>query len=137
MPDSQELTPTAPVHWRRVPQGALVALRGDLDLAGVDDFQEGINKALYEDPSAPLILDLRAVGFIDTTGLACLVKMAQTLKPRGRPFHVLVAPQSQVERAICRGRFHTMMNIVHSLEETGPGASALVPPCAPSAPAPA
>lgn len=99
------------------PPGALLALSGDLNCSTVRGFEEGMKTALYRDPSAAVILDLRAVGRIDATGLASLIRTAQQLQSRQRALSVLVRPESQVERTLYVGRLHRLLNVAHSPEE--------------------
>lgn len=61
----------------------MIALRGELDLATVPAFAAAIDEAVDEGVRA-LVVDLRQVTFIDSTGLVTLLNALRRLHPDGR-----------------------------------------------------
>lgn len=59
----------------------IVTLQGELDLATIDCLDEALEK---EGPNDPVVLvDLRGLTFIDSTGLSCLLRIDQRCQGRG------------------------------------------------------
>jgi anti-sigma B factor antagonist len=67
---------------RSVGSTCTIALTGELDLANVDAFQEMLREALLTRPTA-IIVDLEALEFIDSSGIACLVYTQRELEEAG------------------------------------------------------
>ncbi len=59
----------------------LVVLRGDLDLATAPDLRECLVEVI--DESARIVVDLEAVGFLDSAGLGILVGGLKRARTRG------------------------------------------------------
>ena len=77
-------TPHAPftVEVHPDPAGCVVAPRGELDIAAVDRVREQVDAALQLGPSI-LVLDLRGVTFLDSTGLRMLFGAHAHARRRG------------------------------------------------------
>ncbi len=58
----------------------LVGLGGELDIAGLPDVAPQITALLERDPQ-PLRLDLRELRFLDSSGVAVLVRLANHFRP--------------------------------------------------------
>jgi anti-anti-sigma factor len=82
----------------------LLRLEGELDLATAPELSTAVQQAL-EGARQPVVLDMAAVGFIDSTGVRTLLE-AQHLAGRDL---VLMAPSGAVTRVLdltrLRGRF--------------------------------
>jgi anti-sigma B factor antagonist len=76
----------------------VLALSGELDLASSPALEQELEHAL-EEQDGPLLIDLRQLDFIDSTGLSVLVKAHQRAEERGRRFG-LVGGGSQVRRLL-------------------------------------
>ena len=74
---------------------AIVAVNGEFDLAGEPEFNAALEEALAAD--APLIVDLEHCKFIDSTGIALVVRSSLLAADRG---FALVASGPQVHRAL-------------------------------------
>ncbi len=74
---------------------ATVTVDGEFDLASKDQFQAAVDKALTLE--SPLIVDLARCRFIDSTGIAQLIRASQLAAGRG---FGLVASGPQVHRVI-------------------------------------
>ena len=75
---------------------AIVRPRGELDLATVETLSAALDGI---DGAGRLVLDLRGLSFIDSTGLRLLVALYQRSKSDGSEL-MLVAPAAPTDRAI-------------------------------------
>lgn len=62
--------------------GTALTIFGELDLATEPEVRGVLDEALSR--SGPMLIDLRACGFVDSTGIALLAHAAITLKREGR-----------------------------------------------------
>ena len=62
----------------------VLAVAGDFDLAGAHQFHEARDTALAN--HGPVIVDLSECGFIDSTGISCVIRTFQLAGEAGRPF---------------------------------------------------
>lgn len=62
--------------------GTDVAVFGELDLATADAVEGALATAIAAD--GPVVIDLRACGFVDSRGIAVLIKAALRLHEQGR-----------------------------------------------------
>lgn len=87
-------------HVDRTEDGAAIvlAVSGELDLAASPTLEEELDRA-FADSAEHLIIDLRELDFIDSTGLSVLVKAHQRAEDSGRRFG-LVNGGSQVRRLL-------------------------------------
>ena len=84
----------------RPADGPALYLEGDIDIASEDLWRRRLNAALAAHPdNAPLVLDLGAVTFIDSRGLALLVYVYRELVDRGGRL-VLARVTRRVERVL-------------------------------------
>lgn len=81
---------------RRDPNVAIVRPRGELDIATVETLRTALES--IERPG-PLMLDLRNLSFIDSTGLHLLVELHRRAQIDGFQL-TLVAPTAPADRAI-------------------------------------
>jgi len=91
------------------PDGTLcIAVEGELDLSTVDALRRAIEPACGS--RAAVTLDLRAVEFIDSAGLALLVDARKRFAPLCA-IRLLVSPQGQVQRVLKLGKFDTFFDV--------------------------
>jgi anti-anti-sigma factor len=76
--------------------GTVLALSGEFDVAATSAFEEALAGVGGSDP---LIVDLRALEFIDSTGLGALVRLHQHAQEQERDF-ALIRGAGQVERLL-------------------------------------
>jgi anti-sigma B factor antagonist len=102
-----DLEPFA-VEVQRRKHVAIVQPRGELDLATVETLRSALDEAIAETLSAALggmehgarlVLDLRGLSFIDSTGLHLLVALDQRAQRDGFQL-TLLAPAAPIDRAI-------------------------------------
>lgn len=84
------------VDVRAEAQGAVVTVSGELDVASSRVLEQELAKL---QDVAIVIVDLRALSFIDSTGLGVLVRAHQLRKEQGRRFG-LVRGDGQVHRLL-------------------------------------
>jgi anti-anti-sigma factor len=83
------------VEVREEGQGAVITLTGELDLASSPALEEALERVFGSDASL-VVIDLRALEFMDSTGLSILVKAHQTAEDGDvRLFLVNGPPQVQ------------------------------------------
>jgi anti-anti-sigma factor len=75
---------------------ALLAVKGEIDIATSPRLIAALNDAVT-DSSDSVVVDLAGVEFMDSTGLALLVRVHRRLRGRGRGFAV-VCPDGPVRR---------------------------------------
>jgi anti-anti-sigma factor len=86
------------VEVTREGNAIVLAVGGELDLSSSAALEDEIGKGLQTDASK-LIIDLRELEFVDSTGLGVLVKANQLATDAGREF-ALVRGGPQVERLL-------------------------------------
>ena len=68
-------------------------LSGELDIASADDLEKQLAAAEVDSP-ATLVLDLRRVEFIDSTGIRTLVAADERARSQGRRLAVVQGPNA-------------------------------------------
>ena len=81
-------------NTRRSGDAIVIALHGDLDFGSVDRAQAAVDDAERERP-ALLVLDLRGLNFLDSTGLRMVIKSAARAKNEGRRLSVVPGDRTQ------------------------------------------
>jgi anti-sigma B factor antagonist len=79
-------------------QATVIAVSGELDLASSPALQEELDRISASD-SQLLIIDLRELDFMDSTGLSVLVRAHQRAEEQGRRLAMVKGPQ-QVQRLL-------------------------------------
>ena len=77
-------------------KATIIAVSGELDLASSPALQEELDRASDSDM---LIIDLRELDFMDSTGLSVLVRAHQRAEEQGRRLAMVKGPQ-QVQRLL-------------------------------------
>ena len=75
----------------RVGSTAYIVLIGELDLSCMKRFGEAFNESVADRPR-DLVLDLRSVTFVDSTGLALLLKVDNFAREQGIALHMVRSP---------------------------------------------
>ena len=78
--------------------GIEVALAGEIDLSTVEELQERLETALEEDPRL-IVLDLRQVSFLDSSGLRVILRLNKRQEEGGGRL-VLVRGGRRVARVL-------------------------------------
>lgn len=102
-------------------EAQILAVSGELDLAAAGSLEEELERALTSG-SGPIIIDLKDLDFIDSTGLSVLVRAHQRAEESGRQLG-LVNPGAQVDRLLSlTGLADRLALSDHTLEGGVPGA---------------
>ncbi len=105
------------INQRATDKGALIQAVGEVDLTTAPQLKALLMEAVSGPEKSAIIVDLSQVDFIDSAGLALLVEARKRLSQEQRPLHILLTPGRQPERVLRLGRFDTIMNLAHSLDE--------------------
>lgn len=97
------------------PGGVLLRLKGELDMATAPYLEREIANASETDAGA-IVLDLRELDFIDSTGLRTLITEHERSRESGRQF-ALVQGSKQVDRLMSITRVSEHLQIVSSPDE--------------------
>jgi anti-anti-sigma factor len=91
-----------------------VALSGELDIASTPQFEEGMER-LEGNGSGVVVLDLRAVQFIDSTGLRAVIAADERARSAGGRL-VVVRGSAAVERVFSVTQLDQRLEIVDDPE---------------------
>jgi anti-sigma B factor antagonist len=94
---------------------AVLRLDGELDLASVPTLEHAVENAML-DHAAELVLDLRGLEFIDSTGLRAILLQDKRSTERGQTFALVRGPE-QVQRLMTMTRVDEHLKIIDSPEE--------------------
>jgi anti-anti-sigma factor len=92
---------------------ATVALRGELDLSGVDRARQAIEEAEKSSASL-LVLDLSELDFIDSTGLEVMLRAARRAHDSGRRL-IVARPSRYVRRLLELTAIDQSLDIVEDI----------------------
>jgi anti-anti-sigma factor len=91
-----------------------IALAGELDIASAPQFEEGLESVEANAPDV-LILDLRKVEFIDSTGLRAVIAADERARSAGRRL-VIIRGTPAVERVFSVTQLDQRLEIVDDPE---------------------
>lgn len=101
------------------PQIVVVAPTGEVDLASAGELRQGLESAESGAPSG-LVIDLRQVGFIDSTGIGELVGCHRRCREAGRPL-AFVVPEGTISKILKVTGMDSVFDI-HADEESAAAA---------------
>ena len=93
----------------------MIAMSGELDLASSPALQEELDR-IASSQSQLLIIDLRELDFMDSTGLSVLVRAHQRAEEQGRQVAMVKGPQ-QVQRLLSLTGVGDKLTLVDTPEE--------------------
>jgi anti-sigma B factor antagonist len=79
------------VETRNGARDVLLSVQGDVDLATAPELEAALERAL-QGPARRLVVDLRGVQFLDSTGLALLVRQEREARAAARDLIVVKGP---------------------------------------------
>jgi anti-sigma B factor antagonist len=97
-------------------KATIIAVSGELDLASSPALQEELDRASDSDM---LVIDLRELDFMDSTGLSVLVRAHQRAEEQGRRLAMVKGPQ-QVQRLLSLTGVADRLTVVDRPEELLP-----------------
>jgi anti-anti-sigma factor len=83
---------------------------GELDLASAPTLVQTLTRLVGEEAPLPIVLDLSAVGFMDSSGLRALIEADRVRREAGRSM-ALLAPSAPVLRVL------ELVNMRHTFTE--------------------
>jgi anti-sigma B factor antagonist len=86
------------VRWQRREGGVVVVATGEIDLWSAPEVNAAL--AAHGAPDSSVVLDLRGVTFMDSSGLGLIVESTQRARKHGFRFAVAVAGASDVHRIL-------------------------------------
>jgi anti-sigma B factor antagonist len=93
----------------------VLSLNGELDLASVPLLESEVENATLDSP-ATIVLDLRKLEFIDSTGLRVILSLDKRSTERGVTFAIVRGSQ-QVQRLMSMTRVDEHLRIIATPEE--------------------
>ena len=106
---------------RRTFSRIVIEATGDLDTSTVPAFAEhyALAKSTLSKITDPqtLVLDLRNLNFIDSSGLFLLIRIHQEMGATPHALRIVVRQHSQPERVIKLGRYDKTLNVANDLDE--------------------
>jgi anti-sigma B factor antagonist len=96
-------------------RSTVIVVSGELDLASSPALQEELDRVAASD-SQMLIIDLRELDFMDSTGLSVLVRAHQRIEEQGRQLAMVKGPQ-QVQRLLSLTGVAERLRLVDTPEE--------------------
>ena len=96
-------------------EATIIAVSGELDLASSPALQEELDR-VSASGTEMLIIDLRELDFMDSTGLSVLVRAHQRAEEQGRRLAMVKGPQ-QVQRLLSLTGVADRMTVVDRPEE--------------------
>jgi anti-sigma B factor antagonist len=93
----------------------VLRLDGELDLASVPLLESEVELATLDD-TATIVLDLRGLEFLDSTGLRAILLLDKSSSERGQTF-ALVRGSPQVQRLMTMTRVDEHLKIIATPEE--------------------
>lgn len=103
------------VEERRQDDAAILVVRGELDLRTSPELEQRLTAAFVAGAEL-VILDLRQIEFMDSTGLRVLLGTHQRAHEKGRRF-ALVRGADQVERVLTLTGVRDLLTVVDAPEE--------------------
>ena len=103
------------VEVRSEGRTTVIGVSGELDLASSPALEEELDRVAASD-SEMLIIDLRELDFMDSTGLSVLVRAHQRAEEQGRQLAMVKGPQ-QVQRLLSLTGVADRMTLVDRPEE--------------------
>jgi anti-sigma B factor antagonist len=112
----------APLQLDRSSDGygrVCLAVAGELDISNLDRLRQAVEGVLAEPGIAALVLDLRPLDFIDSSGVQVLTRGRRTAVSRGIDFGVINA-HGKVLRVLSVLGVHDVLSITEQREDEPP-----------------
>jgi len=106
-------TPVTGVRWAQ--STAVVNVEGEIDLSRSLEFQQSLLEVLDRKPDK-IVIDLAKVGYMDSSGVASLVKVLSRTRKSGTSLH-LAAMTHRVRSIFEITRLDTVFEIFPTVEE--------------------
>ena len=108
---------TLDVTTSEAPDGVVVALSGELDLATAPKLEDALKRVEQDEPGV-VYLDLRGLAFMDSSGLRSVLSADARARDAGRRV-VLVRGDQRVQRVLSITRLDERLEIVEEPPASG------------------
>jgi anti-sigma B factor antagonist len=110
---------TLQVHGENHGAVAMLRLKGEFDMGGEIAFESELDRLLEAEP-ATLVVDLRGLKFLDSTGLRALIRVRSRARRDGWSLALTRAPRA-VERIFSLTRTDGLFHVVSDLDGSSNG----------------
>lgn len=104
------------VGTTRAGDTTILTPNGDIDINSQPDMAAALKNSASETGVQRLVVDLTGVPYMDSSGVATLIKASQDAKKRGHKL-VLAAPQARVSSILQIAKLSTFFAIAPSVDE--------------------
>lgn len=108
------------VGVRREASAIVVFADGEVDVLTVERLRAAVDDALREAAGRPVVVDLTAVTFLGSHGLAALAEAASKADRCGEPLRLVVDETRAVTRPLQITGLHEVLSLYYSVEEALP-----------------
>lgn len=95
----------------------VVVAAGDIDLYTAPQLLDPLIEIAESPMGSAVVVDLRAVQFMDSVGMRALISAHKSLRNAQRPFALLTVPRSQPDRQVCLVGLDRVVLRVSDLDE--------------------
>ena len=113
--------PAFDVDVRGIDTGTAIAVRGDMDIASIESLDAALDQALAASPRR-VTLDLRGVGFVDSSGLRFLLRANARSRNEGWAFEIYRPGETAIKALAVTGVFDLLPFV-----DAGPGVAGFAP----------
>jgi anti-sigma B factor antagonist len=118
--DEPEAEQLLRIEARHESAAIVVCADGEVDVLTVGRLRAAVNEALREAAGRPVVVDLTAVTFLGSHGLAALVEAASQAERRSEPLRVVVDETRAVTRPLQITGLDEVLALYYSVEEALP-----------------
>lgn len=93
------MTEPAVVEARTVEDVQVVSIRGEVDLSNATEVRDAIGQVASADVTV-IVVDLSETGYLDSSGIAMLFRLAERLGHRRQELRLVVPPDSPLRAAL-------------------------------------
>lgn len=93
------MTEHAVVEARTVGDIQIVSIRGEIDLSNAIEVRDTIGRVASDEVSV-IVVDLSGTGYLDSSGIAMLFRLAERLGDRRQELRLVVPPDSPIRTAL-------------------------------------
>jgi len=107
------------VRWEQRDAGVVVVASGEIDLWSAPEVKSAL--VTHGSRQSAVVLDLRGVTFMDSSGLGAIVGQHKRAREHGFRFAVAVGGAAGVERILALAQLTQVLEIVQSPDDALPG----------------
>ena len=111
-----DANPLLHITTHRLPAAVVIAALGDVDLATAEHLTTAV-QAEFDDRPGIVVIDLSAVTFLSSVGIAVLIKAQRAAEQSRKTLRIVVGDRRPVVRAIAASGLDGHLPVFHSLEE--------------------